>query len=149
MAADQFVIVPRLPVRAFALAAVLALVAAGLVVVPLDGVLRTVLVVVAVVLFVLAALVVGLAFAASRRQRVTVNLDEDGYRVDTPAGVRLGTWKDVTRVTTAPGRITLHQGEEERVHLVAPTGQVPQLDAIAQAISKRLDDDRGYQIWQG
>ncbi len=149
MAADQFVIVPRPPVRAFALAAVLAVVGAALVVVPADGAPRIILVVLGIVLFVAAALLVGLAWAASRRQRVTIELDADGYRVDAPTGMRVGTWKDVTRVTTAPGRLTLHQGEAERVHLVAPNGRVPQLDEIAEAVSKRLDDDRGYTIWEG
>lgn len=140
---------PRPPVRAFAVAAVLALLGAGAVVVPVTGVAQTVLVVVGIVLLVLAALLLVLAFTSSRRQKVTVHLDESGYRVDSPSGVRLGAWADVTRVTTAPGRITLHQGDDERVHLVAPAGQLPQFEAIEQAISQRLDDDRGYTIWEG
>ena len=140
---------PRPPVRAFAVAAVLALLGAGAVVVPVTGVAQTVLVVVGIVLLVLAALLLVLAFTSSRRQKVTVHLDESGYRVDSPSGVRLGAWADVRRVTTAPGRITLHQGDDERVHLVAPAGQLPQFEAIEQAISQRLDDDRGYTIWEG
>ncbi len=89
------------------------------------------------------------ALSATRRQRVLVELGEQGYRVDAPDGVRTGKWADVKRVTAAPGRITLHQGDDERVHLVAPGGQTPQLEAIAAGISKRLDDDRGYQVWEG
>ena len=135
--------------RAFAVAAVLAVVGAGVTVLPLDGAARVAVIVVGILLIVAAAALVGLAFAASRRQRVTIELDEAGYRVNSPTGVRSGSWQDVTRVTAAPGRITLHRGETERVHLVAPQGQLPQFDAIAEAISKRLDDDRGYQIWQG
>ena len=100
-------------------------------------------------LIVAAAALLGAAFAASRRQQVVVELDEAGYRVDSPAGVRAGTWKDATRVTTAPGRITLHQGADERVHLVAPQGQLPEFDAIVKAVSEHLDADRGYTVWEG
>jgi len=143
------VIVPRPPVRAFALAAVLALAGAGALIITSEGWLRTMLIVVGIALVVLAVLLLALALAGVRRQRVTVHLDDAGYRVDSPAGVRSGAWADVTRVTTAPGRITLHQGDAERVHLVAPNGQVPQFEAIEQAISKHLDADRGYTIWEG
>lgn len=142
-------IVPRPSVRAFAVAAALALACVALLLVPTDGVLRTVLVVGGIVLLALAGALIGLAVATARRQRVTISLDEAGYRVDSPAGVRGGTWKDVTRVTAGPGRITLHQGDAERVHLVAPDGRLPQFEALAGAISKRLDDDRGYRIWTG
>lgn len=149
MAADQFVIVPRPPVRAFALAAVLALAGAAVVLIPSEGALRTALVLIAVVLLACAVLLIGLAVLAPRRQRVTVHLDEAGYRVESAAGVREGAWQDVTRVTRAPGRITLHHGPGERVHLIVPEGQLPQFEAIARSISQHLDDDRGYQVWQG
>ena len=142
-------IVPRPPVRAFALAAVLALAGAGALIITSEGWLRPMLIVVGIALVVLAVLLLALALAGVRRQRVTVHLDAAGYRVASPAGVRSGAWADVTRVTTTPGRITLHQGDAERVHLVAPSGQVPQFEAIEQAISKHLDADRGYTIWEG
>ena len=149
MAADQFVIDPRPPARAFVLAAALSVTGAVLAVLPLEGALRWVLVVLGILLIAAAGLLMGLAVASMRRQRVVVVLDDDGFRVDSPTGVRSGAWAEVTRVTAAPGRITLHQGETERVHLVAAAGKLPQFDAIAHAISQRLDDDRGYQIWQG
>ena len=148
-AADQFVIDPRPPVRAFAVAAVLALVGAGVAVIPAPGLWQTLLIICGLVLIVGAIVLVVAALSAARRQRVMVELGEQGYRVDAPDGVRTGTWADVKRVTAAPGRITLHQGDDERVHPVVPSGQTPQLEAIAAAISKRLDDDRGYQVWEG
>lgn len=135
--------------RAFAVSAVVAAVGAMIAVLPLEGAGRIALIVVGALLIVGAAVLIGLAIGTSRRQRVTIALDEAGYRVDSPAGVRTGTWADVTRVTAAPGRITLHQGDQERVHLVAPDGQLPQFEAITQAISQRLDDDRGYKVWTG
>ena len=149
MAADRFVITPRPPVRAFAVAALLAAGGAVVAVLPVEGALRVAVIVLGVLLIVAAAALLGAAFAASRRQQVVVELDEAGYRVDSPAGVRTGSWKDVTRVTTAPGRITLHQGADERVHLVAPQGQLPELDAIVKAVSEHLDADRGYTVWEG
>lgn len=117
--------------------------------IPATGGWRTLLIVVGIVLIVGAAALILAALAAARRQQVTVSLDEDGYRVDGAGGVRQGQWSDVTRVTASTGRITLHQGDDERVHLVSSAGQVPELDAIAQAISARLDDNRGYQVWAG
>ena len=148
-AADQFVIEARPPVRAFAVAAVLALAGAGVAVVPASGMWQALLIICGLVLIVGGTVLVVAALSATRRQRVLVELGEQGYRVDAPDGVRTGKWADVKRVTAAPGRITLHQGDDERVHLVAPGGQTPQLEAIAAGISKRLDDDRGYQVWEG
>ena len=149
MAADNFIIDPRPPVRAFLLAAVVSALGAILAVMPLDWPWRWILVGFGIVLIAAAGLLIGLAIASMRRQRVVVELDETGFRVDSPAGAQSGTWAEVTRVTSAPGRITLHKGDTERVHLVAPTGDLPQFEALSQAISQRLDDDRGYTIWEG
>lgn len=148
-APDQFVIDPRPPVRAFAVAAVLALAGAGVAVIPAPGLGQTLLIILGLLCIVGAVALVVAAVTAARRQRVVVELGETGYKVDGPSGISTGTWTDVTRVTASPGRITLHQGDDERVHLVAATGQTPQLDAIASAISKRLDADRGYRVWEG
>lgn len=146
---DQFVITSRPPVRAFAVAAALAVVGAIVAVIPAPAQWQTLLIILGLVFIVGAVVLVVAALTASRRQRVLVALTRSGYRVDGPSGVRTGTWEDVTRVTASPGRITLHQGDDARVHLVAPGGQTPQLHAIASAISRRLDDNRGYHVWQG
>ena len=148
-ATDQFVITSRPPVRAFAVAAALAILGAVVAVLPVPGLWQTLLIILGLVLIVGAVGLVVAALTASRRQRVLVELGDSGYRVDGPGGVRSGQWADVTRVTASPGRITLHQGDDERVHLVAAGGQTPELDAIATAISKRLDAHRGYQLWEG
>ena len=90
---------------------------------------------------------VVVAVWAARRARVTVELDAAGYRVVEPGGVRTGTWAEVSKVTAAPGRLTLHAGPERRVHLIGPPG--PQLDAIAGEIARRLDADRGLRHLEG
>ena len=86
-----------------------------------------------------------LAVVAARRQTVTVTFDASGFRVHDPSGREHGgTWAAVNRVTAAPGRITLHEGDERRTHLIVPAGSDADLDAIAAAIGRHLDADRGY-----
>lgn len=136
---------PRPPVRAFALAAVAVLLGAALLVAGSAlgwGVVVTVIAVVVMVAGVALALV---AIGAARRQAVTVSFDSDGFRVVPPAGeTHAGPWTSVTKVTGAPGRLTLHQGDERRTHLIVPAGSDADLDAIAAAIGRHLDADRGY-----
>ena len=106
---------PRPPVRALALAAVLAIAGAASIVAPVGGVWGTVLVVLGVVLLGFALALGVLAFAAPRRQQVVIRVDDEGYRVDAPGGVRQqGDWAAVTRVTATPGRLTLHRGDDRR-----------------------------------
>ncbi len=138
---------PRPPVRALALAAALAIAGAVSIVVPLGGAVGTILVVVGVVLL-MGALVLGaLAFAVPRRQQVVIRVDDEGYRVDASGGVRQGDWASVTRVTASAGRLTLHRGENERVHLVSPAGPTHEMDALGEAISRHLDANRGYRAF--
>lgn len=130
--------------RAFAVAAVGAVVAAVLLVGSeafgwgLVGRVLGVVVGAGVVALLLAAL------AAARRQGVTVEFDEAGYRVAGATGDHAGTWREVKRVTQGPGRLTFHLDADRRFHLVAP-GAPERLDAMASDIAKRLDDDRGYR----
>ena len=141
---------PRPPVRALALAAVLAIAGAASIVAPVGGVWGTVLVVLGVVLLGFALALGVLAFAAPRRQQVVIRVDDEGYRVDAPGGVRQqGDWAAVTRVTATPGRLTLHRGDHERVHLVSPAGPIQEMDALGEAISRHLDANRGYRTFEG
>lgn len=140
---------PRPPVRALALAAVLAIAGAASIVAPLGGVGGAILVVFGAVLLVCALALGLLAFAAPRRQQVVIRVDDEGYRVDAPGGVRQGDWAAVTRVTATPGRLTLHRGDHERVHLVSPAGPTQEMDALGEAISRHLDANRGYRTFEG
>lgn len=92
----------------------------------------------------------GLSLAAvlsARAQSVTVTLDDEGFHVLSPGGCEhAGAWAHVTRVTGAPGRITLHEGDR-RTHLIAPLGSDANMDAIAAAIEYHLDINRGYRAY--
>ena len=150
MSTQQFVIRPRPAVRAFALAAVGVLLGAVAVVGGSAwgwGVSGTI---VGVVLMLAGVGLAVLAVVAARRQTVTVTFDASGFRVHDPSGREHGgTWAAVNRVTAAPGRITLHEGDERRTHLIAPAGSGTDLDAIAAAIGRHLDSDRGYTAYRG
>lgn len=90
------------------------------------------------------ALVVAAALAA-RRQQVTIELDADGYRITEPGRLRSGRWAEVTKVTGAPGRITLHHGEDERIQLFVTPERTADLAALSDDIGRRLDRSRGYR----
>ncbi|MFP5416189.1 MAG: hypothetical protein ACLGHZ_04825 [Actinomycetes bacterium] len=150
MSVEQFVIRPRPAVRAFAIAAVLALLGALVLVADSLWAWGVAAVVLAVLLVVAGVALAGLAVAAAARQRVTVELDDDGFRVLPLSGTgHEGRWSEVTRVTRAAGRLTLHSGDEKRIHLIAPSGSTADLDALGRAIGRRLDADRGYTNFSG
>ncbi len=90
-----------------------------------------------------AALRIG-ALRARSGQVVTVEFTDAGYRITEPTTTREGTWASITKVTAAPGRLTFHQGEHDRLHFVVPPTSDADLGAIAQDASQRLDRDRGY-----
>ena len=143
MATTTYVIRPRPAIRAFGVAAVLAAAGAGIAV-GASSLGWHVAVSVLGVLLVLGA--IALLLAALRvpaKQAVTVQLDAEGYRVVEASGTHQGVWRDVTRVTEAPGRLTFHRGDDERFHIFAPHSP-GQLDSMASDIAGRLDHDRGY-----
>ncbi len=138
-------ITPRLPVRAFGLAALLALVGAGLGVAGEWAGWPVFWPVLGAVLMVAGFALLAWAYVAARRQRVTIHLADDGYRIVEPTGERAGTWAQVSRLTGAPGVLTLHLGDDERVQLVTSPDKIEALDAVASDIGRRLDADRGYR----
>lgn len=144
MESTRHVLRPSPAIRAFGLAAALALAGAALTVGASAWGWPLAWGVVGLVVIVLALVLVALAWAAARRQQVTVELDDDGYRIAEPGGERAGAWAEVTRMTGAPGRLTLHHGDNERVHLVASPQRAEALDAVAADIAQRLDNSRGY-----
>lgn len=88
---------------------------------------------------------VWLAINAVRAMQVRVVLDDAGYRVEGPGAPRAGLWADVTRVTRAPGRITIHLRDGSLTHLVVPHGGSADMAAIGADIVRRLDASRGYR----
>ncbi|QIK72450.1 hypothetical protein G7070_09445 [Propioniciclava coleopterorum] len=150
MSTQEFVIRPRPAVRAFALAAAAALLGALALVGGSAwgwGVVGTT---VGIVLMLGGLGLAILAVVSARRQAVTVSFDDEGFRVASAGEpTHTGTWSAVTRVTGAPGRLTLHEGDERRTHLIAPRGSDADLDAIGEAIGHHLDADRGYTAFEG
>lgn len=139
------VLKPRVAVRAFVVAAALAVGGAGLAVGAAAAGWPWWVVAVGVLALAGALALVGAATASVRRHRVTIELSPDGYRVVEPTRVREGRWADVTKVTGAPGRITLHHGDDGRVQLFVPPERMAELDAVAADIGRRLDRSRGYR----
>ncbi|MDQ7991783.1 MAG: hypothetical protein AAGC63_02040 [Propionicimonas sp.] len=135
---------PRPPLRAFAVAAGLALAGIGLFAAPdLFGwpeILRGVGV--AVVLLGLVFLALGVV--AMRRMRVEVVLDPQGYRVVGPSGTQSGTWQGVVRVARANQQVILDGGDGTRTVIALPRGGAGDLNRLADDIARQLDANRGY-----
>lgn len=134
---------PRPPVRALLIAAGAALVGALLVIG--SGVFGWpgFLAVTGALVLVLGCVLGGVAAVVSRRMRVTVAMDDEGYRIAGAASPQQGRWADVTKVTQAPGRLVLQEGER-RVTLVDPSGGDRALTALGAQIGRFLDRSRGY-----
>lgn len=136
---------PRPPVRAFAVAAGMAVLAVLLFMVPTWFDWPVVFPILGGVVLALAVGLVVLALSVARRMRVTVELDDAGLRVQGAGGTQSAQWADVVKVTRTTGRITLHRRDGSRVSLVMPRGGAGDLNALGADIAKRLDVNRGYQ----
>lgn len=135
---------PRPPVRAFGVAAVLALVGLGFFMAPELFGWHDILRAIGIVFIVLGFGILALAVVAMQRMRVEIILDDDGYRVIGPFGVRTGGWADVVRVTRATGQIILYDHDERRTVIAMPRGGAGDLDALGADIARHLDAHRGY-----
>ena len=144
MATTTYSIRPRPAIRAFGVAAALAVVGAGLAVAASTLGWHPSVTVFGVVLVLGSLALVVAALRAPMGQAVQVELDDAGYRVTGASGDHAGAWREVTMVTQAPGRLTFHQGSDQRFHIIAPHA-ADQLDAMASDISERLDRARGYR----
>lgn len=144
MPSTTHVMKPRPPVRAFGMAAVLALVGMGFFVTPelfgWDRLLRAI----GIVFILLGFVILALAIVAMQKMKVEIVLDDDGYRVVGPSGAKAGSWADVVGVTRSDGRITFYGRDERRSAIVMPRGGSGDLDALGADIARRLDTHRGY-----
>lgn len=135
---------PRPPVRAFGLAAALALVGVGFFVTPelfsWPGGVRAI----GIVFIVLGFVILALAVVTMQRMRVEIALDDVGYRVIGPFGARGGRWADVVRVTRAAGQLVLYGRDGRRTVIALPRGGAGDLDALGADIARHLDAHRGY-----
>lgn len=144
MEATTHVMRPRPPLRAFGLAAFLALAGMGGFALQYffswDPALR----VVGIVLLALGVALAIVGIAAARRQSAAVVLDKRGFRVESPNGSHTGEWADIIKVTRSTGRITLHRRDGSQVAMVVPRGGSGDLGALGADIAARLNASRGY-----
>jgi hypothetical protein len=135
---------PRPPVRAFGVAAVLALVGLGFFMAPELFGWHDILRAIGIVFIVVGFGILALAVMAMQRMKVEIILDDDGYRVIGPFGARAGGWADVVRVTRATGQIVLYGRDDRRTVIAMPRGGAGDLDALGADIARHLDTHRGY-----
>lgn len=143
----SYVLKPRLPVRAFVLAAVLSIVGAALVVLASAQSWPNWSVGLGVFVIALGIALLLLAVGTLRTNRVQVDLDDEGYHIHGAGLERSGTWKSVTKAAVADdgARLILSHGEVTRTHIWCPMGgQDPQMKALVVEVAQRLDASRGY-----
>ncbi|MFT4215808.1 MAG: hypothetical protein QM619_01290 [Micropruina sp.] len=144
MSSRLHVLTPPLPLRAVALAAVLAIVGAVLIVLTSALDLLAALAVVGWLLLAGAVALLVVAAMSWRRMRVVVEFTDGGYRINGPESHEEGSWADVTKVTQAPTSLTIHHGPDRRVRLVSPRGVTAEMVHLTADLAKRLDASRGY-----
>lgn len=147
MAATEYVLQPRPPVRAFLIAALTCLVATIMIAVSRSQEWHVAVTIVFAVLLLLGLLLAGAGWASIKKMQVHVRLDDDGYRIAGLGNERSGAWRDVTKVTqTTDGRhITIYHGTVARTHLLCPSGTSgSQFKAVLDDIARRLDKAYGY-----
>lgn len=135
---------PPLPLRAFAVAAGLALIGAALVVATSAAGLPAALGIVGWVLLAGAVALLVASAVSWRRMRVRVELTDDGYIITGPDRQQSGRWSEVTKVTQSPTSLTLHHGPDQRVLLVSHRGVTAELIHLSGDLARRLDASRGY-----
>jgi len=144
--AEHFTLAARPPVRALAIAAVTALMGAGLMVASRVFDLGSVVLVIGLVGLGLA---VGLAVAVLilvARARVDLVLDPDSITVRQAGKERRVPWAEIDTVTLTGSRLTLVRKTGAGVVVVNPrTPADPTFTALLSTIQHRLDADRGYR----
>lgn len=146
MAATTYTIQTRPPVRAFAIAAVSAMLGAGLIVYSAASgwrlVLHIVLTMLGSLLLLVGIALTGIAYWAMRRTTVKLMLDDTGYRLDGGGENHQGRWLDVSQVTQSDGgaHVTIYHGPERRTHIVF--SRTDQIDAVLDDMRERLKRSR-------
>lgn len=137
-----FVLRPRPPLRAFAIAAILSLVGAVLLVFALQNEWHVVVTLVASVTLVLGIALFAMALVSMARLGVRVTLNDEGYRVSGTNQEHVGKWADVTKVTQAVhgAHITIYHGNVRRTHLIFPGGSAQRhMQDVVDEITERLN----------
>ena len=145
MSPTSYTIQSRPPVRAFAIAAVGALLGAFLIVFAASGewiVLDVILVIVGALLLLGGVLLAGVGFLVLRRTTVTLTLDDDGYQLVGGGRDHRGRWLEVNQVTQSEDglHVTVYHGPERRTHVLFSGPD--QIDAVLDDMRTRLKDSR-------
>lgn len=146
MAATEYVLQPRPPVRAFLVAALTTAISATLIVVSRMYAWPTLLLLLFCVIFVAGVMLATAGLSSMKRRQVFVRLDEEGYRIVSNGRERSGEWTAIKRLTeTTDGRhITLYASDSE-THLLCPSGtSAPQFRSMLADMARRLDRAHGY-----
>lgn len=151
MAATTFTIAPRVPFRAFLIAAVASIVGAVLMVLALINAWHIAVVVIAAIILVAGLLLLVVALVAQKTSAAELTLDDEGYTLTSRAGEQWGTWSEVTRITRATdtGQVNIHEGDEKRTRLEFHSVDRARIDEILDEMGARLDAAKGYRTWDG
>jgi hypothetical protein len=142
---QRFTLTAPPPVRALAIAAVTALVGAGLMVASRMLDLGSVVLVVGLVGLALAVALTVAAFVLGARARADLVMEREAITVRRNGEVRRVPWADIDTVTLTGARLTLVRKTGAGVVVVNPrTPTDPTFTALLSAIQHRLDADRGY-----
>lgn len=145
VAVDVIVLLPRAPIRAFVLAAFGAVLGAVLSVVADMVAWGIVLRIAGLVLMALSVLLLIAVIVARVRNRVRIEVDDEGFRVKGPHGTQSGAWDDIVKVSQSMSgrRVTFHRRDGAVIHLVGQVEGV-EMARLKTAVIARLDAHRGY-----
>ena len=144
MSVTTYTIQSRPPVRAFALAAVSALIGAIVIVVASALKWHWVVTVLGVLVLLAGVALLAVAFLAMKRMAVTLTLDDDGFSLIGGGTDHRGEWLDVNQVTQSGDRlhVTIYQGPQDRTHLLF--SRPDQIDAVLADMTERLKQSRRH-----
>lgn len=143
---QRFTLTAPPPVRALAIAAVTALVAAALAVASRMLDLGSVVLVVGVVGLGLGVALAVAALVLAARSRADLVLGADAVTVRRAGRTQRVSWADIDNVSLTGPRLTMVRKTGPDLVVVNPrTPTDPTFTALLAALSRRLDADRGYR----
>ncbi|HZA03292.1 MAG TPA: hypothetical protein VE617_01915 [Propionibacteriaceae bacterium] len=143
---ERYILAPPPPVRALAIAAVTALVGAGLMVASRLLDLGPVVLVIGLVGLGLGVALAVAAWVLGARARVELVLQPDAVTVRRSGQLSRVPWADIETVTLTGPRLALVRKTGADVVVVNPrTPTDPTFAALLAAMRRRLDTDRGYR----
>ncbi len=96
----------------------------------------------------MAGVGIGLALTtqeAARKASVEARMNADGFLLASSRTQFGLEWKDVSRVSMRGPELVLRDKKGHEIKVVAPPGSEPgELEGLAQAMARRLDESRGY-----